>query len=183
MSGGWIQASVSIPCTARSQSRWRTGVAAAGTGDSPVRPTASTQAFQRRCTARRSSPTRSSSSLRAADADRAFAGTSVRNRDNAVVSSRIHESSWPVTAGIPCRTTARQRSRRDADASHVPRAARAKLFVEQRHRRPWRECGPTRAYRDTATRPGTVRAPAVRRRARPPLRTAGARMRAGCCGE
>ena len=54
-----------------------------GTGDSPARPTASRQAFQRRCTARRSSPARSSSSLRAADAARAFAGTSVRNRDNA----------------------------------------------------------------------------------------------------
>ena len=132
MRGGWIQASVSIPCTARSQSRWRTGVADAGTGDSPVRPTASTQAFQRRCTARRSSPARSSSSLRAADADRAFAGTSVRNRDNAAVSSRIHESSWPVAAGMPCSTTARQRSRRDADASHIARAPSAELFVEQR---------------------------------------------------
>ena len=32
MSGGWIQASVSIPCTASSQSRWRTGVSTAGVG-------------------------------------------------------------------------------------------------------------------------------------------------------
>ena len=31
MSGGWIQASVSMPCTASSQSRWRTGVSCAGT--------------------------------------------------------------------------------------------------------------------------------------------------------
>ena len=31
MSGGWIQASVSMPCTAWSQSRWRTGVAGSGT--------------------------------------------------------------------------------------------------------------------------------------------------------
>ena len=30
MSGGWIQASVSRPCTARSQSRWRTGAVARG---------------------------------------------------------------------------------------------------------------------------------------------------------
>ena len=132
MSGGWIQASVSMPCTARSQSRWRTGVAVAGTGDSPARPTASTQAFQRRCTARRSSPTRSSSSLRAADADRAFAGTSVRNRDNAAVSSRIHESSRPVAAGMPCSTTARQRSRREPTPATSARAAGAELFDEQR---------------------------------------------------
>ncbi len=34
MSGGWIQASVSTSSTARSQSRWRTGVIDAGTGDS-----------------------------------------------------------------------------------------------------------------------------------------------------
>ena len=182
MSGGWIQASVSMPCTARSQSRWRTGVAVAGTGGSPARPTASTQAFQRRCTARRSSPTRSSSSLRAADADRAFAGTSVRNRDNAAVSSRIHESSRPVAAGMPCSTTARQRSRRDPTPATSLRAAGAELFDRAAPPRPWRECGPTPACRDTATRPGTVRAPAVRRRARPPLRTAGARRRAACCG-
>ena len=49
MSGGWIQASVSMPCTARIQSRCRTGAGAAGTGASGVRPTASTHARHRRC--------------------------------------------------------------------------------------------------------------------------------------
>ena len=99
---------------------------------SPARPTASRQAFQRRCTARRSSPARSSSSLSAADADRAFAGTSVRNRDNAVGffedprelparrgrNAVQHDGPPEIEAG--------------SDASHIPRAAGAQLFDEQR---------------------------------------------------
>ena len=132
MSGGWIQASVSMPCTARSQSRWRTGVAAAGTGDSPARPTASTHAFQRRCTARRSSPARSSSSLRAADADRAFAGTSVRNRDNAV---SFFQDPRELAAGRGRNAVQHDRPpeiEAGADAGDIARRPGAELFDEQR---------------------------------------------------
>ena len=45
--------------------------------------------------------------------NRALAGTSVRNRQSASVSSRIQESSTPVATGMPCSTIARQRSCRD----------------------------------------------------------------------
>ena len=100
--------------------------------DSPARLTASTQAFHRRCTALRSSPARSSSSLSAPDQDRALAGTSVRNRDKASVSSRIHESSWPIASGMPCNTTARHRSRRDPVPATSSSAPGTELLDQQR---------------------------------------------------
>ena len=56
MSGGWIQASVSTPCTASSQSRWRTGVVHAREPAAvSARRTASRHAFHNRRTACRSS--------------------------------------------------------------------------------------------------------------------------------
>ena len=152
----------------------------AGTGGAAARPTASTQAFQRRCTARRSSPTRSSSSLKVANADRAFAGTSVGNRDNAAVSSRIHTSSArrgrnAVQHDRPPEVEA------GADASHIlpplaPSCSTSSASTSLARMRP--DASFSR-YRDSA-RNGSR--PSVRRRARPPLRTAGARRRAACCG-
>ena len=80
-------------------------------------PTASRQAFHRRRTALRSSPADRRARSRAANADRASAGRSVRKCDSAAVSSRIHESSRPVAAGMPWSTMARQRSRRVTPAT------------------------------------------------------------------
>ena len=133
MSGGWIQASVSIPCTASSQSRWRTGVSTRGNAATcrrvaPPRGTRSTTGAppavrrprDRSVRAARPTPTGRS------PAHRCGIGTS------ASVSSRIHESSRPVAAGMPCSTTARQRSSRDPTPATSSAALVAQLFDEQR---------------------------------------------------
>ena len=113
MSGGWIQASVSMPCTASSQSRWRTGVSGAGTGGVSARRTASRHAFHNRCTACRSSSTRSVSlanSGRRRSRARREIGAESRQRLGFFEDPR---ELAPAAAGMPWSTTARQRSSRD----------------------------------------------------------------------
>ena len=183
MNGGWIQASVSMPCTASSQSRWRTGRLRRGPIGAPARPAASRQAVPQpahRHAVRRPRD-RSVRAARPAPRERSPA-RSVRNRDSASVSSRIHESSRPAASGIPCSTTARHRSSRDADARDRPPPRSRRVDRRAARRRPWAECVRMPACRDSATRPETVRARAASRRLRPHLRTAGARTRAACCG-
>ncbi len=161
MSGGWIHASVSRLCTAWSQSRWRIG---------PPRPPGwARESVAGRATRRRGRPHRRKRSTddappvaprrrdrralaRSPRPDRALAGTSVRNRDNAAVSSRIHEARGPIAAGMPCNTTAR-RDRGGIRPQPPPSRARAtELLDQQRLDVAWRECGPTLTSRDTATR-------------------------------
>jgi hypothetical protein len=158
MSGGWIQASVSRPWTARSQSRCRTGAGVgldgrfAGAADGLTAGTP--EALHRPLLLGRAIVQVRS---RAAEADRAVAGTSVRNRDSAVVSSRIHESSRPVAAG-GCRA-ARPRARDRGVSRRRPHPRRPDRRAVRRAAPPrrGRGCGPTPACRDSAIRPGTVR--------------------------
>ena len=131
MSGGWIQASVSRPCTASSQSRWRTGAAhrrnrrRAGAAD--------------RLEARVPEPVHRPPLLARAIvqlAQRGRCGPRARRHVGAEPGQcagffQYPQASRPVATGMPCRTTARHKSRRGPTPPH-PCAAGAQLFDEQR---------------------------------------------------
>ena len=182
MSGGWIQASVSMPYTARSQSRWRTGVRrraepATRRRGRPPRGRRSRGGAPLAAPHPRDRPARSARPMRT--------GRSPARRSETATTPQFLRGSTRALGRSRQECRAARRPARDRGGSRrQPHRSRPGRQAVRRAAppRPWRECGPTRACRDIATRPGTVRAPAVRRRARPPLRTAGARTRAACCG-
>ena len=182
MNVGWIQASVSMPCTASSQSRCRTGrlrrrhrrrVGASRRIEAGVPQPAHRMLFIVpaivQFAAARPAPSGRS------PARRSGIGTAPRFLRGSTSSSR------PGGSGIPCSTMARQRSRRDAtpETSSAALSPSCSMSSASTSRAEYVRMP---ACRDNATRPETVRARAASRHVRPRLRTAGARTRAACCG-
>ncbi len=183
MSGGWIQASVStavhgeqpVPMANRSLPRWEPATGRRVARPRGTRSTADAPPAVRRPRARQVRAARPTPNERSA-------GTSVRNRESASVSSRIHESSTPAGGWNAVQHDRSPEIEPRSDAGDVLRRAGAQLFEEQR----FDVSGANAAGRQLVAIPrlGQKRLAAEphRRLLRPPLRTAGARTHAACCG-